>query len=137
MRPVLALAVVLALAPAASASSLARNGTWRSTGIDYRVTLVVSKHRVISAKGRVTTEPAASGVDPTGCGSESYSWTGPLSAGSFSTTKRFHLNGDPYYDFDGRIVSSTKIVGSLTDRATGNGDFCAGKNAFTARPTGH
>lgn len=126
-----------AIAPVAhTAAVAAQDGFWVDQSGRTDVQLLVVGHRVVAARGSVDQSPAAAGT-PTTCDRAPFSFVGPVGvAGNRSTAARFHFDEDdtPWFSISGRVVSSTRITGTLAKRAGGHGDFCAGAVRFSVSP---
>jgi hypothetical protein len=119
----------------ATAAAVIRDGLWSDPSGASDVQLLVVGHRVVAARGGVDQQPAESGI-PITCERALFSFVGPIGAGgNRSTARAFHFDQDyqPWFSISGRVVSATRISGTLVKRAGGHGDYCAGTVKFTVQ----
>jgi hypothetical protein len=116
-----------------TAAVVAHDGFYTDTSGRSDVQLLVVGHRVVAARGTVDQQPAQSGV-PTTCERAPFSFVGPAGqAGNRSTVRGFRFTdaSTPWFAISGRVVSATRITGTLAKSAGGHGDLCAGSATFS------
>jgi len=116
-----------------TAAIIAQDGFYADRSGASDVQLLVVGHRVVAARASLDQRPATSSV-PTTCARAPFSFVGPIGeAGNVSTRARFRLTdaSTPWFTISGRVVSATRITGTLTKSAGGHGDLCSGTARFS------
>ena len=115
-----------------TAAVIAQDGFYTDRSGRSDVQLLVVGHRVVAARGSVEQQPASAAAAP--CARAPFSFVGPIGqAGNVSTPTRFRFTdpSTPWFAITGRVVSATRITGTLRKSAGGHGDLCAGTARFS------